>query len=110
MHLDARSWYSFHDGVSSPAALCAQAAELGFDTLGLCDVDGIYGLISFYKAALKCGLKPLLGLSLTDPAAGMSPQRKGGGTDGHGDPSYPAYLDGSKPLPPGSKGAPYGRK
>ena len=34
MHLDARSWYSFHDGVSSPAALCAQAAELGFETLG----------------------------------------------------------------------------
>ena len=22
---------------------------------------------------------------------------------------YPAYLDGKKPLPPGSKGAPYGR-
>jgi len=129
MHLDARSWYSFHDGVSSPAALCAQAAELGFETLGLCDVDGIYGLIGFYKSALKCGLRPLLGLSLTDPASkghavagGVGAKPRFAPGEGAGDAGrsmasplrdggdYPAYLDGKKPLPPGSKGAPYGRK
>jgi len=67
MHIDARSWYSFHDGVSSPEALSAQAAELGYDALGICDVDGVYGLIGFYKAALKYGLSPVLGVSFTDP-------------------------------------------
>lgn len=61
MHLDIRSWYSFHDGVASPAEICAHAAELGFTELGLADVDGTYGLIHAYKAALKCGVKPVLG-------------------------------------------------
>ena len=68
MHLDVRSCYSFHDGVSPPGELCRQAAELGFDALGICDVDGIYGLIGFYKAALRYGLRPVPGLALTDPA------------------------------------------
>ena len=63
-----RSWYSFHDGVSPPGALCAAAAELGFDALGLCDVDGTYGLIDFYRQALKHEIKPILGVALTDPA------------------------------------------
>jgi DNA-directed DNA polymerase III PolC len=69
-HLDVRSWYSFHDGVSPPGALCAAAAELGFTALGLCDVDGTYGLIEFYRHALKHQLKPVLGLALTDPGWG----------------------------------------
>lgn len=69
MHLDVRSCYSFHDGVAPPAELCAHAAELGFTELGVADVDGTYGLIQFYKAALKAGLKPVLGLALTDPEA-----------------------------------------
>ncbi len=69
-HLDVRSWYSFHDGVSPPGALCAAAAELGHTTLGLCDVDGAYGLIDFYRQALKHGLKPVLGIALTDPGRG----------------------------------------
>ena len=68
MHLDARSWYSFHDGVSAPADLCAQAAELGFESLGMADTDGCYGLLHFHRAALKCGIHPVLGTSLTDPA------------------------------------------
>jgi DNA polymerase III alpha subunit len=67
MHLDARSWYSFHDGVSAPADLCVQAAELGFDCLGMADTDGCYGLLHFHRAALKCGIHPVLGISLTDP-------------------------------------------
>jgi len=66
MHLDVRSWYSFHDGVASPAELCAHAAELGFAELGIADIDGTYGLIQFYKAAMKAGVKPILGIALTD--------------------------------------------
>lgn len=92
MHIDARSWYSFHDGVASPAELCAQAAELGFDALGIADVDGCYGLIQFYKAAVKQGIKPLLGLQLTLPnetthtqpggsGPGQSPATKNGDGD-----------------------------
>ena len=67
MHLDAHSWYSFHDGVSAPEDLCVQAAELGFEAFGIADTDGCYGLLHFHRAALKCGIHPVLGISLTDP-------------------------------------------
>jgi DNA-directed DNA polymerase III PolC len=67
MHLDVRSWFSFHDGVASPEALCEEAFRNGYDTLGMADVDATHGLIRFYRAAVHCGLRPLLGLSLTDP-------------------------------------------
>ncbi|MCB1218655.1 DNA polymerase III subunit alpha [bacterium] len=67
MHLDAHSWYSFHDGVSAPEDLCAQAAELGFEAFGIADTDGCYGLLHFHRAALKCRIHPVLGISLTDP-------------------------------------------
>ena len=69
MHLDLRSWYSFHDGTCHPALLCRAAAELGHKAVGLCDVDGTYGLIDFHREALSCGLQPVLGLALTDPVA-----------------------------------------
>ena len=65
MHLDVRTYYSFHDGVASPAELCAHAAELGFAEVGIADIDGTYGLIQFYKAAMKAGVKPILGIALT---------------------------------------------
>ncbi len=64
IHLDAHSWYSFHDGVDSPDELCAQAAELGFEALGIADAGGTYGLINHYKSALKYGIKPILGMAL----------------------------------------------
>ncbi|MCC7478027.1 DNA polymerase III subunit alpha [bacterium] len=76
-HIDVSSWYSFHHGVASPEELCLEAANLGFKTLGICDRDGTYGLVAFYKAAIKYGLRPLLGLALTTPqtrlqAAGLA--------------------------------------
>jgi DNA polymerase III alpha subunit len=77
MHLDTHSWYSFHLGVSSPAELVAHAAELGHTHLGLCDLDGTYGLLSFHRAALKCGVRPVLGIALTAPVGqGRAPASK----------------------------------
>jgi DNA-directed DNA polymerase III PolC len=67
MHLDAKSWYSFHCGVAAPSELCQQAAEQGHPALGIADTDGTYGLITHYYAAIECGIKPLLGIALTDP-------------------------------------------
>src|SRR5688572_803617 len=94
MHLDTRSWFSFHDGVAAPEVLCAEAQRLGHDTLGLCDVDGTYGLIRFYRAALEYRLRPLLGISLTEPhpsVAAAASRRPGDG-------------DGGKLPPPQSNG------
>lgn len=91
-HLDARSWYSFHCGVSSPPELCAQAAELGHPALGLCDVDGTYGLLPFYKAALRHGLRPLLGIALTEGGSGGA--ALSGGAGGHSGTEAGATRDG----------------
>jgi DNA-directed DNA polymerase III PolC len=68
MHLDTHSWYSFHCGVSAPEQLIQHAAELGHTHLGLCDLDGTYGLLNFHRAAAKTEVKPVLGIALTAPA------------------------------------------
>ncbi len=92
MHLDARSWYSFHDGVSAPADLCAQAAELGFESLGMADTDGCYGLLHFHRAALKLGIHPVLGISLTDPQELSSQKGRRSLEAGIADPTSSATL------------------
>ena len=84
MHLDVRSWFSFHDGVNAPRQLACAAAELGFKALGLCDTDGIYGLLEFYRSAVREGLRPVLGLALTDPKGDAGR----GGTAAHGGTGY----------------------
>src|SRR4051812_18380220 len=88
MHLDARSWFSFHDGVASPESLCGEAQKHGYEALGLCDVDATHGLISFYRAALHYGLIPLLGISLTDPR--ISEGARSGASPGSGRAQGPA--------------------
>jgi DNA-directed DNA polymerase III PolC len=73
MHLDVRSCYSFHDGVAKPADICVQAKDLGFDSIGLADVNGTYGLINFYVAAQAVGIHPVLGVTLSAlPAKGKA--------------------------------------
>ena len=54
------------DGVASPADLVARAADLGMPALALTDTGGLYGAISFYKAALRAGIKPILGVELDE--------------------------------------------
>lgn len=64
VHLRVRSHYSFHYGVDGPVALCRAARELGFKALALTDINGLYGVIPFVKAARECGLKPILGAEI----------------------------------------------
>src|SRR2546428_487184 len=48
-----------------PETLVAEAARLGMPTLALVDRDGLYGAPRFYHAAVRAGLKPLVGSELT---------------------------------------------
>ena len=43
VHLHCRSWFSFQDGGSSPAALARVAAERGHSALGLTDLNTVAG-------------------------------------------------------------------
>ncbi|HUX75589.1 MAG TPA: PHP domain-containing protein, partial [Anaerolineae bacterium] len=51
VELHAHSDHSLLDGVPSPEALVARAAELGMDALALTDHDGLYGAVRFVLAA-----------------------------------------------------------
>ena len=63
--LHAHSSHSLLDGVPSPEALVARAAELELPALALTDHDALYGAVRFVKAAQAVGLKPLLGCEMT---------------------------------------------
>ena len=65
VELRARSAFSFLEGAALPEDLVARAAELGYPALALGDRDGLYGAPRFYHAAVKAGLKAIVGAELT---------------------------------------------
>ena len=65
IELRTRSAFSFLEGAALPEDLVARAAELGYPALALGDRDGLYGAPRFYHAAVKAGLKAIVGAELT---------------------------------------------
>ncbi len=70
-HLHVHSYYSLLSGASSPAALCREAKELGYDALALTDTNNLSGALAFLTAARAAGIRPIFGVELTQslPAA-----------------------------------------
>ncbi|MDR2166701.1 MAG: DNA polymerase III subunit alpha [Clostridiales bacterium] len=60
-HLHVHTEYSLLDGSAKIAELTALAAEMGMEALAITDHGNMYGVIDFYKAAKKAGIKPILG-------------------------------------------------
>lgn len=56
------STYSFLKSPTAIADLVTAAKERGYLSLALTDINYTYGLVEFYQAAKKAGIKPLLGL------------------------------------------------
>ena len=65
VELHAASAFSFLQGASLPEALVERAAALGYPALALLDADGVYGAPRFHKAAVKAGLRAIIGAELT---------------------------------------------
>ncbi|MGO9058031.1 MAG: DNA polymerase III subunit alpha, partial [Candidatus Binataceae bacterium] len=65
IELRARSAFSFLEGAAQPEELVDRAAEMGYPALALGDRDGLYGAPRFYHAAVKAGLKAIVGAELT---------------------------------------------
>ncbi len=59
------SAYSLLDGASSPEALAARAAELGYAALALTDHDSLAGLVAHAQACAAHGIRPIAGVELT---------------------------------------------
>lgn len=59
-----QSSYSFNGSLIDIEKAVEKAASFGFKTLGLADINHMYGIVKFYRACLKNGIKPLLGLEV----------------------------------------------
>jgi DNA polymerase III alpha subunit len=64
-HLHTHSYFSFLEGLLSPAELVQAAAEQGMPALALTDRNYLSGAIEFYTACQAAGIQPILGLQVT---------------------------------------------
>ncbi|MEK7115990.1 MAG: DNA polymerase III subunit alpha [Patescibacteria group bacterium] len=62
IHLHVHSMYSLLDALGDVSDLVDRAKEFGYDALALTDHAGLYGAVEFYEAAMKAGIKPILGV------------------------------------------------
>ena len=56
--------YSLHDAIGDVDEIVARAKELGYDAIALTDHSALYGVIEFYEAAKKAGVKPIIGVEV----------------------------------------------
>ena len=64
VHLHCHSHYSFLRGVASPEEIVAAAVEQKMPAVALTDTNGLYAAVSFYQAAKKAGINPIVGVVL----------------------------------------------
>lgn len=62
IHLHVHSHYSLLNALPTPKELVAAAVEDGQTALALTDNGALYGAIDFYKACMKGGIKPIIGI------------------------------------------------
>ncbi len=70
IELHARTAFSFLRAASLPEDLVASAAAKGHAVFGVADVGGLYGAPRFHTAALRAGLRPLVGAEIDVEGAG----------------------------------------
>jgi DNA-directed DNA polymerase III PolC len=62
--LHCHSHYSFLRGVASSEEIIAAAVEQKMPAVALTDTNGLYAAVSFYQAAKKAGIQPIIGVAL----------------------------------------------
>ena len=60
-HLHVHTEFSLLDGSSKINELITRTKELGMDSIAITDHGVMYGVIDFYKAARKQGIRPIIG-------------------------------------------------
>lgn len=61
VHLHNHTEYSLLDGACKVDAMLKRSVEFGMPAVAMTDHGGLYGAIEFYEAALKQGIKPIIG-------------------------------------------------
>src|SRR6185369_4381895 len=62
VHLHNHTHYSLLDGLPKVPDLVKRAKEQKMPALAITDHGVMYGVIEFYKACLKAGIKPIIGV------------------------------------------------
>ncbi|MHC1722965.1 MAG: DNA polymerase III subunit alpha [Aminipila sp.] len=70
-HLHVHTEYSLLDGAARIKDLIARAKELGMDSIAITDHGVMFGVIDFYREALKNGIKPIIGCEVYTAARTM---------------------------------------
>nr|WP_279380054.1 DNA polymerase III subunit alpha [Sporosalibacterium faouarense] len=60
-HLHVHTEYSLLDGASRVDKLIDRVKELGMESIAITDHGSMFGVVDFYKTAVKKGVKPILG-------------------------------------------------
>lgn len=61
VHLHLHSEYSLLDGYTRISKLFSKAKELKMDSVAITDHGAMFGVVDFYKEAMKHGIKPIIG-------------------------------------------------
>ncbi len=62
MIINCKSWHSLRYGTIKPDDLAEKAVALGYDAVGLTDINTITGVYDFIQACRRKGLKPIVGM------------------------------------------------
>src|ERR1700722_13061862 len=64
VHLRVHTEYSLSDSVVRIAELVAATAAAGMPAVAVTDQNNLFAMVKFYREALRCGIKPLIGVDL----------------------------------------------
>lgn len=67
--LHVKSHYSLGFGTASVEELVKSAAELGYKSLALTDIENMYGQVRFHSLCRGHGIRALSGVSGVEPAS-----------------------------------------
>jgi DNA polymerase-3 subunit alpha len=86
-HLHQHTEFSMLDGAARVGDVVARAAADGQPAIGITDHGNMYGVLDFYKAARKAGIKPIIGTEayMAKESRHERPVRRGRVDDGGGD-------------------------
>ena len=81
VHLHIHSEFSLLDGANRIKDIPARAKELGMNAIAITDHGVMYGVIDFYKACQKEGIKPIIGCEVYVAGRGRTRHDKEPGLD-----------------------------
>ena len=70
-HLHVHTEYSLLDGMSRISELPQHVKDLGMEALAITDHGAMFGVVDFYKACKKAGIKPVIGCEVYTAARTM---------------------------------------